>query len=408
MRVKQRLLIAFLLAAFLICGCAHLPYTKSPQQFPVVGLPEDIFVWPKENPFKHSRVKVCWFGEPAYARGTGSFAARTLVDLLLTKRVFSQVSMEQSDGCEIKTCVNDRAGSQEYDLMITGDVTHYMDGSVYMAAHVTERISVVHVPTGLVLWSASANSRSEPAPIRDYILFQTKGAPAEPASVLIERNAAKFCNMLLRLPAQTMNGGHAYRPMLRDHRLALDVSQEKVQHLQLENELLEEQLLKTVENGKALQEEVDALSAQADQLENQLKEEIDKGEITLKRHKTKTIINIDNRICFDSGSAVLKGSIKRSLKKISKTLMAFPDNNIRIEGHTDNVPIRSRQFPSNWELSSSRALAVLRFLVDQSKIDPGRLSAAGYGEYQPVGPNDTAKTRKLNRRVDIVILPTDT
>ncbi len=214
MSIKQRILLTILLAALFICGCAYLPYKTTMQQSSVEGLPEEIFVWPKDNPFKHSRVKVCWFGEPAYARGTGNLAAQALVDTLLRKRVFSYVSMDLSADCEIKVCGKDPAGSHEYDLMITGDVTRYMDGSDYMAASVRERISVVHVPTGRILWSASANSRSEPVPIKDYILFQRKGVPAGLASALIERNAAKFCNMLLNLPAQTANGGYADRPLL--------------------------------------------------------------------------------------------------------------------------------------------------------------------------------------------------
>ncbi|MBW1902469.1 MAG: OmpA family protein, partial [Deltaproteobacteria bacterium] len=82
--------------------------------------------------------------------------------------------------------------------------------------------------------------------------------------------------------------------------------------------------------------------------------------------------------------------------------------NIQVEGHTDDVPIRSRQFPSNWELSSARALAVLRLLLEKSDIEPERLSAAGYGEYHPNVPNDSSENRRLNRRVDIVIVPGST
>jgi len=84
-------------------------------------------------------------------------------------------------------------------------------------------------------------------------------------------------------------------------------------------------------------------------------------------------------------------------------LSRFPDSRIQIEGHTDDISIKNGQFPSNWELSSARALAVLRFLLDKSGIEPGRLSAAGYGKYHPIAPNDSSENRRLNRRVDIVI-----
>ena len=79
-------------------------------------------------------------------------------------------------------------------------------------------------------------------------------------------------------------------------------------------------------------------------------------------------------------------------------------NRIRIEGHTDDVPIRTPKYASNWELSTARASAVVAFLITEAKIDPRRLSAAGYGEFHPLNPNDTGPRRARNRRVDVVIL----
>ncbi len=175
------------------------------------------------------------------------------------------------------------------------------------------------------------------------------------------------------------------------------------------NKLVVERLLGEIEKLEALTAEQEKamkqLADQADQLEHQLKEEIEKGEIRLKRYKTKTIINIDNSILFDSGKTEVKEGVKKSLSKIATALNNFPENNIQIEGHTDDVPIHTPQFPSNWELSAARALAVLRFFTDKTDVDPRKLSAVGYGEYRPLVPNDTAENRRLNRRVDIVILP---
>ncbi|MGB3985550.1 MAG: OmpA family protein, partial [Limnochordia bacterium] len=82
-------------------------------------------------------------------------------------------------------------------------------------------------------------------------------------------------------------------------------------------------------------------------------------------------------------------------------------NPIRIEGHTDNLPIKTAQFPSNWELSVHRATSVIRYMVEELDFDPTKLSAAGYGEYRPVRPNDSAENRAMNRRVDIVIMRMD-
>ncbi|UCH20587.1 MAG: OmpA family protein [Deltaproteobacteria bacterium] len=175
------------------------------------------------------------------------------------------------------------------------------------------------------------------------------------------------------------------------------------------NKLVVERLLSEIEKLEALTAEQEKamkeLADQADQLEHQLKDEIEKGEIRLKRYKTKTIINIDNSILFDSGKAEVKEGVKKSLSKIAIALNNFPENNIQIEGHTDDVPIHTAKFPSNWELSAARALAVLKFFVDKTDADPRKLSAVGHGEYHPLVPNDTPENRRLNRRVDIVILP---
>jgi chemotaxis protein MotB len=157
---------------------------------------------------------------------------------------------------------------------------------------------------------------------------------------------------------------------------------------------------------KAQQDELDRMKMQADDLEKQLVEEIRKGEIRLKRFHDKLVINIDDRISFDSGSAELKKEILPALQKITKILSEYPEYNIVVEGHTDNVPIKTRQFRDNWQLSTERGLAVLNYILNQGKkINNARFSAAGYAEFNPIVSNDTAANRALNRRVDIVVIP---
>lgn len=107
---------------------------------------------------------------------------------------------------------------------------------------------------------------------------------------------------------------------------------------------------------------------------------------------------------YDSGSAVPHASSKATLDKLATTLAATPYD-LRIEGHTDNVPIHTAQFASNWELSTARASEMAKLLIVQYGIAPGRLSAAGYAQYHPVAGNDTAAGRGENRRVDIIVLP---
>ncbi len=151
--------------------------------------------------------------------------------------------------------------------------------------------------------------------------------------------------------------------------------------------------------------ELSRMSDQAKALEEKLSKEISEGQIRLKRHHDRLIINIDDRISFDSGSSDLKKEILPALDKISDILERFPENTIMIEGHTDNVPIRTVRFRDNWQLSTERALSVLAHLMRNKKQNPARFAAAGYGEYNPIVPNDTSINRGLNRRVDIVVIP---
>lgn len=118
------------------------------------------------------------------------------------------------------------------------------------------------------------------------------------------------------------------------------------------------------------------------------------------------IVRFADQVFFDLGKADLKPEAIAILKKIAPILKDIP-NPIRVEGHTDNWPIKTAQFPSNWELSAHRATSVIRYMVEELGFDPARLSAAGYGEYRPVKPNDTAENRAMNRRVDIVIMRMD-
>jgi outer membrane protein OmpA-like peptidoglycan-associated protein len=106
---------------------------------------------------------------------------------------------------------------------------------------------------------------------------------------------------------------------------------------------------------------------------------------------------------FESGSAQMKSASQATFDRIA-SMLRQRDYRLRIEGHTDNAPIHNFQFPSNWELSTSRATEIVRLLIVRDGFGPDRLSAAGFAEYHPVAPNLTAEGRGMNRRVDIVIL----
>ena len=102
---------------------------------------------------------------------------------------------------------------------------------------------------------------------------------------------------------------------------------------------------------------------------------------------------------------MLKKEVLPSLKKIREILSQYPEYNIIIEGHTDDVPISTKQFRNNWQLSTERALAVLEYILEDKSLKPERFSATGCGEFRPIVPNDSKENRALNRRVDIIVVP---
>lgn len=128
-----------------------------------------------------------------------------------------------------------------------------------------------------------------------------------------------------------------------------------------------------------------------------------KGAVETSVNERGLVISIKDSTFFDLGKADLKPKSKQILNSIGKALKKLP-NQIRIEGHTDNLPINTPQFPSNWELSTARATTVLRYLVENVGLSPEKMSAVGYGEFRPLFPNDTEEHRARNRRVDIVVL----
>ena len=156
--------------------------------------------------------------------------------------------------------------------------------------------------------------------------------------------------------------------------------------------------------------ELDKAKKSYDDLQAGLKSEIAAGEIKITQLQGKLTVNLVDRILFDSGKAEIKDDGRKVLDKVGGILNTVTDKNIRIEGHTDNKPIVGdllAKYPSNWELSTARATAVARYLQDHDKVDATRLVAAGYGEFHPVAANDTAESRALNRRIEIVLVPRD-
>ena len=124
-------------------------------------------------------------------------------------------------------------------------------------------------------------------------------------------------------------------------------------------------------------------------------------EVQMRIEERGVILELPERILFDKGQAVIKDEFFPVLDMMADLLRRI-DNQIIVEGHTDNVPITTHRYPSNWELSVDRAVSVVRYLTEQYELNPRRFQATGFGEYRPIEPNDTAEGRARNRRVIIV------
>jgi chemotaxis protein MotB len=156
------------------------------------------------------------------------------------------------------------------------------------------------------------------------------------------------------------------------------------------------------------EKELLALRSTQDELVSELKNEIADKTVQVERIRDQLRVDLVDEVLFDSGEATLKPAGIAVFGKIGTVLAKAKDRRVEVQGHTDNVPITgalAKRFPTNWELSAARATNVVRFLQDQAKLDPTRLSASAHAEFQPRGPNDSEAGRRKNRRIEILLIP---
>jgi chemotaxis protein MotB len=150
--------------------------------------------------------------------------------------------------------------------------------------------------------------------------------------------------------------------------------------------------------------EADARIAEFKGLLERFKALIDAGKLKVKIVDGRMVVELASDVLFASGSATLSKDGQTAIREVAGILATIPDRKFQVEGHTDNVPIRSSAYPSNWELASSRALTVVKQMVDAGM--PGeRISASSYGEFKPAKPNDSPEGKAANRRIEIVVVP---
>ncbi len=166
-----------------------------------------------------------------------------------------------------------------------------------------------------------------------------------------------------------------------------------------------------LEQERAAKEaEIQRLTRTHEELTKSLEAEIAKGDIKIKQVRDRLTINMVDRVLFDSGQSQVKPAGLKVLKQVSDILKNVTDKQIRIEGHTDNVPIGVKlreRFPTNWELSTARATSVVRYLIEEGSVDRATLSAVGYADTRPLAGNDSEDGRTANRRIEIALYPKD-
>lgn len=151
-------------------------------------------------------------------------------------------------------------------------------------------------------------------------------------------------------------------------------------------------------------QESDARIAEYRSLLSRFQKMIDAGKLRVKIVEGRMIVELPTDVLFRSGQATLSQEGKDAIAEVAQVLAEIPDRKFQVEGHTDNVPIATAQYPSNWELAASRALRVVRTMVEAG-MQPQRISAASYGEFAPTMSNDITEGRDANRRIEIVVVP---
>jgi chemotaxis protein MotB len=219
---------------------------------------------------------------------------------------------------------------------------------------------------------------------------------------------ALACVLALAAAAGTYLFTAQYQPLKSAHKESLlenEELQRKVTDLNHELNLKVSEITKTKQEKEA---EIARVQSTKDSLITQMSDEIKKNQIQITQLADKLKVSIVDKILFPSGEVDITTEGLEVLERVGNILKNVEDKVIRVEGHTDNVPIHPRlqkDFPTNWELSTARATNVVRFLQDRVRIEPERLEAVGLGEFQPVASNDTKEGRSQNRRIEIALLP---
>ena len=184
--------------------------------------------------------------------------------------------------------------------------------------------------------------------------------------------------------------------------LGQDVESLRSERTELTTSLTETQ--RALEELRAREAQQQARLATFRQMLERFRAMMESGRLRVRVVRNRMVVELPDNVLFDSGESELKPEGQATLLEVVQILRAIENRQFQVAGHTDNIPIRSRRFPSNWELSTARAVTVARFMIDHG-MQGDRISAAGYAETQPVDLADTPEGRARNRRIEIALMP---
>ena len=213
----------------------------------------------------------------------------------------------------------------------------------------------------------------------------------------------KTSNNLPQVTRQHWRTGRAIIIAVSALMLGACVSQGKYNDLVKERDALLKNVSETGEQLSSIKSRTAEQEAMFSKLKHELSSELDSQKLTIRQMKTGINVALPEDILFPSGSANLKANGREVLGKVSEQL-SNTDYQIIVSGYTDNIPIKTRRFPTNWDLAAARATNVVR-LLEQHNVPADKLMAASFGENQPISSNDTPEGRKLNRRIEIHLRP---
>jgi len=208
---------------------------------------------------------------------------------------------------------------------------------------------------------------------------------------------------------------------LKQSRASAQQKDEEIKRMEGERARLEAELAQTIKDRSALKAsaaemqaalaetnrrkaEAEKRLAEFKKILDQLRTMIDAGKLKVKIADGRMVLALASDVLFSSGSADLSPDGLATINEVASVLLTIPDRKFQIEGHTDNVPIRTTRFPSNWYLGAARAITIVNTMV-AAGMSPAHLSAASYGEIKPVATNDSEQGRAANRRIEIVVVP---